>query len=190
MLNLILHNLELHGVVPYLTGLIAAQLVNKFPMFYWTQSFITKLTTAHHLSLSWTRLVQSTLSHLIRTHFNIILPEPSSFMWSISFRFPPKPCQHFCCPWYMQHAPPILAYLIFISLIIVCDIQIMKLFIMQLPSVPCYFLPLRPKYLQQPTVISWSYYCVTLSSCYLLSLGSKYSPQHPNFRHPQVMFFA
>jgi len=24
----------------------------------------------------------------------------------------------------------------------------------------------------------------------LLSLGSKYSPQHPNFRHPQVMFFA
>jgi len=32
--------------------LTAAQLFKKFPAFYWTQSFITTFTRAHHLSLS------------------------------------------------------------------------------------------------------------------------------------------
>ena len=39
-----------------LTGL---QLVKKFPTFHGTQRFITALTTARHLSLSWASPVQS-----------------------------------------------------------------------------------------------------------------------------------
>ena len=43
-----------------LTGL---QLVKKFPVFYGTWRFITALTSAHHLSLSWASSIQSTHPH-------------------------------------------------------------------------------------------------------------------------------
>ena len=43
-----------------LTGL---QLVKKFPAFYGTQKFITPLTSARHLSLSWASSIQSTHPH-------------------------------------------------------------------------------------------------------------------------------
>ena len=43
-----------------LTGL---QLVKKFPTFYGTRRFITALTSARHLSLSWTSLIQSIPPH-------------------------------------------------------------------------------------------------------------------------------
>jgi len=43
-----------------LTGL---QLVKKFPAFYGTQSFITALTSARHLSLSWPSSIQSIIPH-------------------------------------------------------------------------------------------------------------------------------
>ena len=36
-----------------------SQLVNKFPAFYRTWRFITAFTSAHHLSLSWARVIQS-----------------------------------------------------------------------------------------------------------------------------------
>ena len=43
-----------------LTGL---QLVKKFPAFYGTRRFITALTSARHLSLSWASSIQSTHPH-------------------------------------------------------------------------------------------------------------------------------
>ena len=43
-----------------LTGL---QLVKKFPAFYGTRRFITALTSVRHLSLSWTRPIQSIYPH-------------------------------------------------------------------------------------------------------------------------------
>jgi hypothetical protein len=59
-----------------LTGL---QLVKKFPVFYGTRRFITALTNAHHLSLSWAKSIQSTHPPSSHSHFpkinpNIILP--------------------------------------------------------------------------------------------------------------------
>jgi len=61
-----------------LTGL---QLVMKFPAFYGTRRFITALTRARHLSLSWVSSNQSTYPHptswrstLLSTHLRLGLP--------------------------------------------------------------------------------------------------------------------
>jgi len=42
-----------------LEKLTGSQLVKKFPAFYWTPKFITALTSARHLSLSWAPQPQS-----------------------------------------------------------------------------------------------------------------------------------
>jgi hypothetical protein len=42
---------------------ISSQLVKKFPAFYRTCRFITVFTSAHHLSLSWARSIQSMPPH-------------------------------------------------------------------------------------------------------------------------------
>ena len=70
-----------------LTGL---QLVKKFPAFYGTRWFITALTSARHLSLSWASSIQSTHPHLtsrrsiliLSSHLRLGLPSdllPSGF---------------------------------------------------------------------------------------------------------------
>ena len=46
-----------------LEKLTGFQLVKKFPAFYGTRSFITTVTSAHHLSLSWANSIQSTPPH-------------------------------------------------------------------------------------------------------------------------------
>jgi len=60
---------------------------------------ITAITKAHHLSLSWARLIHSTPlpSYFSKTHFNIIHPSTlKSSTWCLSFMFPPpKPYMHF-----------------------------------------------------------------------------------------------
>ena len=53
-----------------LTGL---QLVKKFPAFYGTQRFITALTSARHLPLSWASSIQSTHPHSISRRSILIL---------------------------------------------------------------------------------------------------------------------
>ena len=59
-----------------LENLIGFQPVKKFPAFYGTRRFITALTSAHHLSLSWASSIRSISPHPIswRYIFNIILP--------------------------------------------------------------------------------------------------------------------
>jgi len=70
-----------------LTGL---QLVKKFPAFHATRRFITALTSARHLSLSWASPNQSTCPHptswrsilILSTHLRLGLPSglfPSGF---------------------------------------------------------------------------------------------------------------
>ena len=70
-----------------LTGL---QLVKKFPAFHGTRRFITALTSARHLSLSWANPIQSIYPHptswrsilILSTHLRLGLPSallPSGF---------------------------------------------------------------------------------------------------------------
>ena len=62
-----------------LTGL---QLVKKFPAFYGTRRFITAITSARHLSLSWARSIQSISPHptsrksilILSSHLRLGLP--------------------------------------------------------------------------------------------------------------------
>ena len=89
-----------------LEKLTGSQLVKKFPAFYGSRRFITSFTSARHLSLSWTRLMQSITQHTTSwmsililhshpclglpsglfcfdIHFNAILGRlPSSILWT------------------------------------------------------------------------------------------------------------
>jgi len=70
---------KLHGAA-LLYKLTVPQVVKKFPALYDTQSFITMSTTAHQVSLSRARPIQSMTFQLISSkhHFNIILPSTQS----------------------------------------------------------------------------------------------------------------
>ena len=76
---------------------------------YGTLRFITALTTARHLSLSWTRLIQSVPSfHLLKTHLNII----QIYIWVFQAVFFPHvfPTKTLYTPLfspYVLHASPI-----------------------------------------------------------------------------------
>ena len=73
-----------------LEKMIGPQEVKQFPAFYRIQRFITTLTTARHLSLSWARCIQSMAPcYFLKLNFNIIIPStPRSSMWSHFLRFP------------------------------------------------------------------------------------------------------
>jgi hypothetical protein len=73
-----------------LKKLTGFQLIKKFPAFYGTRRFITAFTSAHQLSLSSARSIQSKPPHPnSRVHRNIILQStPGSPKWSLSIRFP------------------------------------------------------------------------------------------------------
>ena len=136
--------------------------VQKLPTFYGTWRFITSFTSAHHLSLSCTRSVQSQThpSHFLNIYLNIILP--STWVFQV-VSFPqvstPKPWTspilHTC---YMPHPSHSSQF----------DhlnntwwgVQIIKLLIMYFSPLPCYLIP------------------------HML----KYSPQYPILKHPQPKF--
>ena len=93
-----------------LEKLTGSQLVKKFPTFYGTWRFITAFTSAHHLSLSWARSIQSLPPHLtpwrsiliLSSHLCLRLPR-GLLPWG----FPTKTLYKPLLAPYMLHAPPI-----------------------------------------------------------------------------------
>ena len=86
------------------------QLVRKFPEYYGTRRFTTAFTKARHLSLSWTRAIQSIPPHptsvrpILILSSHLCLGLPSSSFPEVS---PLKPCMHLYLPPYALHAVPI-----------------------------------------------------------------------------------
>ena len=85
-----------------LAGSAASQ---EIPRIFGNRRFITVLTSARHLSLSWANSIRSPQppSHFLKSYLNIILPSASgSPQWSLSLRFPhqnpvyPSPLPHTC----------------------------------------------------------------------------------------------
>ena len=77
------------------------QLLKKFPAVYGTRKFITVLTKARHLSLTWVRSIQSTPTHPIsRRPILILSPIYTWVCQVVSFPqvFPLKPCMHLSSP--------------------------------------------------------------------------------------------
>jgi len=91
-LNCLLTYLLTYSLTPWykvlIEKLIGLQLVKKF---HGTRRFITALTSACHLSLSWASSIQSIplKSHFLKIHLNIIFPSThGSSKWPLSLRFP------------------------------------------------------------------------------------------------------
>ena len=114
---------RLHNLITYPTPWsrvlfekpIVPHLAKKFPAFYGMRSFITAITTARRLCLSWARLIQSmSLSRFFQLRFNIIPPSitKSSKWFLLPWDFLTIPCMHLSSPPYLLHAPPISFFLI------------------------------------------------------------------------------
>ena len=94
-----------------LEKLTGFQPVKKLPAFHGNRKFITVITSAHHLSITWASSIQSIPPHptswrstlILSYHLRLGLPSglfPSSFP-------PPKPCIRLSCHTYTLHVPPI-----------------------------------------------------------------------------------
>ena len=111
---------------------------------------------AHRLSLSWARLIQSTFSYSICLRSIYPLRIPSGVFFQVS---PPNPVYIALLP-HTCHIPSPSHYSLPDHPNNVCEVQIMKLLILQLSPVSCYFLPLSPT--QHLTVEHTSAYVLPL----------------------------
>jgi hypothetical protein len=88
------------------------QVFKKFPIFSWARSFTTVFTTACHLSLSWARLIRSTLSYPISLRSTSILFSHlrlglTSGLFPAGFTT--RNLNAFLSHLHVPHAPPILS---------------------------------------------------------------------------------
>ena len=98
----------------------------KIPQFYGTWRFITTFTSVHHLSLSWTRSIQSITSHPTSWKFHLHLDLTRDLFPS---GFPTKTLLCHSSPQYPLHAPPISFFSI-LSPELLGGVQIIMLLIM------------------------------------------------------------
>ena len=138
-------------------NLTSLQSVKKFPAFYGTRRFITALTSARHLSLSWTRSIQSITTHpnslrsILILSFHLLLGLPSGLFPSeipnktlcTSVLFP-NTCYMFRLYYSPRFDQPNNIW---------WAVQIIKFLIMWLSPFPCYLVPLRPKYSSQHPIL-------------------------------------
>ena len=136
-----------------LEKLTGSQLVKKFPAFYWTRRFIKAFTSARHLSLYPVRSIKSMPPPPNPTSWRSILILSSRlYLGTLSGLFPlGLPCRHLSHTCYMPRPsqysrfdhPSIIRW----------TVQIITLLIMQLSPLPCYLVPLRPKYFPQHPIL-------------------------------------
>jgi len=96
--------------------------------------------------------VRTPTSHFLKTHLVIILPSmPGSPKWSLSLRFPHQnPVDASALPHTSCYMPrPSHSCQFYHLNNIGWSVQIIKLLIMQFSPLPCYLVPLRPKYSPQ-----------------------------------------
>ena len=154
----------LHGAESFLRSQLVLQLIKKFPAFYGTtRKFITVLTSARHLSLSWVNSIQSPQPLptswrsilILSSHLRLDLPNglfPSGF-----------PTKTLCTPFPSSIRATCPVHLILLDFI---TRTILGEEYRSLSSLLCNF----------------------LHSCYPVPLRPKYSPQHPVLKLPQPMF--
>jgi len=106
--------------------------------------------------------VNTLTSHFPNIHLNIILPSTPEFpKWSLSLRFlHHKPLIHLSSPHTCYMPRPSNSSLFYYPKNIWWTVRIIKLLIMQFFPLPCYLVPLRPRY----------------------------SPQHPILKYPEPTF--
>ena len=84
-----------HGAESFLRSWLVLQLIKKFPAFYGkTRKFITVLTSARHLFLTWANSIQS--PQTLPTSWRSILILSSHLLVSFHQVSPPKPCSALC----------------------------------------------------------------------------------------------
>jgi len=96
--------------------------------------------------------IHNPTSHFLNIHLNITLPStPGSPTWPLSLRFPhqnPVHASHLPHTRYMSR--PSHSSRLYHPKNIGWAVEIIQLLIMQLPLLPCYLVPPRPKYSQHP----------------------------------------
>ena len=136
-----------------LEKLTGSQLVKKFPVFYGTRKSITTFTSARHLSLSWATLIQSMPPHpiswrsvlIVSSHLCLGLPSgffPSGFPSNIL-------CTSLLSPICATCPRPSHSSQFDHLNNTGWGVQIFKFLIMESSTLPCYLVPLRPKYSPQ-----------------------------------------